>query len=104
VSPFTSQAIPLSQLQAVAKEQDVSFRPGDVLLIRTGWLALYKQLSVKEQDRLGGHDDRASCRVEASKESIKWHWDQGFAAVASDTVAYVTWPSTKPWGVNMHEV
>lgn len=47
---------------------------------------------------------RSSCGVEASKEAIKWHWDNQFAAVASDTVAYEAWPSPKPWGVSMHEV
>lgn len=104
VSAFTNQAIPVSQLKDVAREQNVSFRHGDVLLIRTGWLAQYKQLSAAEQDRLGGRDDRASCGVEASEESMKWHWEQGFAAVASDTVAYEAWPSPKPWGVTMHEV
>jgi kynurenine formamidase len=104
VSVFKNQVIPISQIQQVAREQGVSFRQGDVLLIRTGWLAHYNMLSTEEQDKLGGRDDRASCGVEASKGSIKWHWEQGFAAVASDTVAYEAWPSTKPWGVSMHEV
>lgn len=104
VSAFTNQAIPVSQLQDVAREQNVAFRHGDVLLVRTGWLAQYSRLATEEQDQLGGRDDRASCGLEASEESIKWHWEQGFAAVASDTVAYEAWPSPKPWGVNMHEV
>lgn len=42
--------------------------------------------------------------MEATKESIQWHWEQQFAAVASDTVAYEAWPSPKSWGVCMHEV
>lgn len=104
VSAFTSQAIPLWQLQNVAREQNILFRHGDVLLIRTGWLAQYNRLSPEEQDALGGRDDRASCGVEATEESIRWHWEQGFAAVASDTVAYEAWPSPKSWGVSMHEV
>ena len=79
-------------------------QPGDVLLIRTGWLAQYQLLSTEQQDKLGGRDDRASCGVEASEAAIRWHWEQGFAAVASDTVAYEAWPSPKPWGVCMHEV
>ena len=47
---------------------------------------------------------RSSIGVEASQESIHWHWENAFAAVASDTVAYEAWPSPKPWGVSMHEV
>lgn len=42
--------------------------------------------------------------VEASEEAIRWHWNNAFAAIASDTVAYEAWPSARPWGVAMHEV
>lgn len=46
---------------------------------------------------------RSSIGLEASEEAIAWHWDCGFAAVAGDTVAYEAWPSTRPYGVSMHE-
>ncbi|KAJ5184014.1 hypothetical protein N7492_001630 [Penicillium capsulatum] len=103
-SAFTNQAIPLSHLLKIATEARVTFRQGDILLIRTGWTAAYQKLTDEEKERLGGRDDRASCGVEATEESIRWHWEQGFAAVASDTVAYEQWPSAKSWGVSMHEV
>lgn len=35
---------------------------------------------------------------------IQWHWENQFAAVASDTVAYEAWPSPRPAGVALHEV
>lgn len=104
IIPFKNTAIPLSHLQAIAQESNITFRQGDVLLIRTGWTAEYYKLSEAEKEHLGGRDDRASCGVEATEESIQWHWDNGFAAVASDTVAYEAWPSPKAWGVSMHEV
>ena len=47
----------------------------------------------EEKQRLGGRDDRASIGVEATEEYFPWHWEQQFAAVASDTVAYEAWPS-----------
>jgi kynurenine formamidase len=102
--PFTDQAITLRELLQVSREQDVTFRRGDILVIRTGWTAAYSRLTDTEKERLGGRDDRASCGVEATEEAIRWHWEQGFSAVASDTVAYEAWPSPKPWGVCMHEV
>lgn len=101
--PFTNQPIPLTELLEVARREMVSFRTGDVLLVRTGWLAEYQKLSPEEQERLGGRDDRASLGVEATEKSLRWHWENGFAAVASDTVAYEQWPSPKPWGVSAHE-
>lgn len=103
-SPFTNQNIPLYQLLEVAQEQKVRFRRGDILLIRTGWTAAYNKLTDAEKIDLGGRENRASCGVEATGDAIRWHWECGFAAVATDTVAYEAWPSTKPWGVNMHEV
>ena len=102
--PFTNQPIRLAELLEIAREQQVNFRPGDVLLIRTGWTDAYFKLTDVEKEHLGGRDDRASCGVEATEAAIRWHWENGFAAVASDTVAYEAWPSPKPWGVCMHEV
>lgn len=103
-SPFTSHAIPLRELQAVAQDQGVTFKSGDILLIRSGWLEEYHKLTDDEKDALGLRERRESCGVEASEEAIRWHWDNSFAAVASDTVAYESWPSSKPFKVSMHEV
>lgn len=80
------------------------FERGDVLLVRSGWLAAYRNLTIEERAALPDRKVRSSCGVEASEESIRWHWDNAFSAVAGDTVAYEAWPSPKPWGVSMHEV
>lgn len=104
IDHFSTHAIPLEQLLAVAQQQKVLFQPGDILLIRTGWLSSYRKLSIDERAALPSRTVRSSCGVEASEEMIRWHWDSAFAAVASDTVAYEAWPSPKPWGVSMHEV
>ncbi|UPL01938.1 hypothetical protein LCI18_012872 [Fusarium solani-melongenae] len=61
-------------------------------------------LPVNEQERLPHRQVRASCGLEASEEALRWHWENAFAAVASDTVAYEAWPSPRPCGVAMHEV
>jgi len=105
-SPFTTHEIPLSELLEVAEEQDVTFRAGDVLIIRSGWTEEYNKLSKAEQDALGGRekDQRTFCGVAATKEVIQWHWDNAFAAVAGDTNAYESWPPRKEWGVCLHEV
>lgn len=104
IDPFSTHAISLDQLLAVAKMQQVQFMPGDILLIRTGWLSAYRALSTEQQVALPCRDVRSSCGLEATEEAIRWHWDNAFAAVASDTVAYEAWPSPKPYGVSMHEV
>lgn len=103
-SPFESYSILLSELLEVAAEEQVQFRPGDILLIRSGWTEEYQKLCDSRKEALGGREDRTFCGVEASRESIKWHWDNQIAAVAGDTVAYEVWPSPRLWGVSMHEV
>lgn len=104
INHFSRHEIPLSELMEVARTQQVHFRQGDILFIRTGWLEAYQALSREEQAALPHRATRTSCGVQASEESIRWHWDNAFAAVASDTVAYEAWPSPKPYGVSMHEV
>lgn len=101
---FASHGIPLPQLQAVVAAQGVQFRPGDILLVRTGWLPAYNALSEDQKAALPYRPVRSSCGVEASEDAIRWHWDNAFAAVASDTVAYEAWPSPRRWEVSMHEV
>lgn len=103
-SPFEAFEIPLSQLKAVAAQQGTTFCNGDILFIRTGWLKAYRSLSLKEQAALPHRKVRTSCGVEASEEMMKWHWENQFSAVASDTVAYEAWPSRRPAGVALHEV
>lgn len=78
--------------------------PGDIVLIRTGWLSASRALSTEEQSALPRPDVHSSCGLEATEEAICWHWDDAFAAVASDTVAYEAWPSPKPYGVSMDEI
>lgn len=103
-SPFDSFRIPLSQLLEVAGEEDVDFRQGDVLIVKTGWTIAYRALSQEEKLALPYREPRAACGLEASEEALKWHWNNGFVAVASDTVAYEAMPFSRPAGACMHEV
>lgn len=103
-SPFERHAITLEELKEVAKLQGIEFQPGDILIIRTGWTEEYHQLDAETRAQLPDREVRASCGVEASREMLKWHWDNAFAAVASDTVAYEMWPSPRKIGVAIHEV
>lgn len=103
-SAIDRHGIPLSALLDVAKEQDVTFIPGDILIVRSGWTEDFQELDVATKDGLPTRELRSSCGVEASEEAFKWHWDNQFAAVGGDTIAYEQWPSPKPWGVSMHEV
>ncbi|KAI9743679.1 MAG: hypothetical protein M1818_002995 [Claussenomyces sp. TS43310] len=105
-----NHAIPLSELKACAKAQNLSFRQGDILVVRSGWTKGYLELDAagrkawaeRTPPRLGG--------VETSKEIAEWLWDTGFSAVAGDSTAFESLPF-KPEGepgglekVSLHEI
>lgn len=91
VDPFTCHAITVDELKQVAKDQHVEFMPGDILLLRTGWMAAY------ERDSKAVDFENLHCiGVEASESMYRFIWDNHFAAVASDNVAFEAFP-TKDW-------
>ena len=91
VNPFTCHVITSDELEQVAKDQHVEFLPGDILLLRTGWMAAY------ERDNTAVDLNNLQCiGVEASESMYRFIWDHHFAAVASDNVAFEAYP-TKDW-------
>lgn len=88
--PFDAHRITISDIETVAKEQGVTFKQGDVFIIRSGFTEALSGLSGEEQEKaLGTH---RVCGVEGSEASAKWFWNQHFAAVAGDAIAFETIP------------
>jgi kynurenine formamidase len=83
-------AITYKDLDAIAKEQKVEFKPGDLLLVRTGYVKWHNDAS--HEERLRGTAIHEYCGVEGDKECIEWMWEHHFAAVASDSPAFETVP------------
>lgn len=92
VNCFQSQSIPLSELQQVAASQNITFRPGDILFIRTGWTHAYERLSQAECQQLADYKAPPVIGVKSSEEMLRWIWDTGFAAVAGDMPAFEAYP------------
>ncbi|KAI0748848.1 hypothetical protein C8Q74DRAFT_1311022 [Fomes fomentarius] len=99
-SPYSDHAITVGELEAVAAFQGTDFRPGDVLLVRTGWTDAMTGKSALEQVQLLGGG--ISSGVEGSVAVARWIWDHRFSAVASDTISFECLPKHgadgKPWG------
>ena len=83
-------AITHQDLDTIAKEQCVEFRPGDILLVRTGYVKWHDEASDEERMRGTSHHEYPG--VEGSKECIEWMWEHHFAAVAADCPAFETIP------------
>ncbi len=84
--------ISLADLQGAAEAQRLTFRPGDILLMHTGWAHHFLNgMSPGQRARIIA--DRTFCGMEQSYEMLAWLWDNHFAVVASDTVAVKVMPA-----------
>lgn len=80
--------IPFSHLQRVITDHKISFRPGDILFIRSGFTAAYNALSPAEQLALSKRSRADFPGVEPTEAILEWLWDNQFAAVAGDAPAF----------------
>jgi kynurenine formamidase len=78
-------AIGAGLLRAVAVDEGVALRAGDILLIRTGYVGAYLRADPEQRRRLR---DRQECPgLAADAEMARFLWDGRFAAVAADNHA-----------------
>lgn len=90
--------ITLEDLEAMAEDEGVTFQPGDILVVRSGFTKWYE--SAGEDDRKakiqGAREDIKWTGVEGSERVIAWLWNHHFAAVAGDSISFeVRLPATE---------
>lgn len=89
--PRTGFRITVADLIATAKHQNVTFRRGDILLIRSGFTARYYSFSRKERAEWSdpapkhGGEGMEFAGVEQGEEMKEFIWNNHFAAVAGDS-------------------
>ncbi|KAH8689505.1 hypothetical protein BGW36DRAFT_401851 [Talaromyces proteolyticus] len=114
-SLFSDHAIPLSILQDIAKEQGVTFQYGDLLFVRIGLVQEWDtRMTMSDKINYASSTKPLHAGVEGTEEMLRWIWDTGFAAVASDAISFEVFPPQKSYprkdgdsaveGVFMHEV
>jgi kynurenine formamidase len=89
---FSTTSITVSQLKEIAAAQGTTLQHGDILFIRTGWIQAYNQLTTEARQALADNKNPPAIGVESSEETLKWIWEQGFAAVAGDQPSFEAWP------------
>jgi kynurenine formamidase len=90
-SPWATHGITVAELEACAKKQGVTFRQGDILLLRVGFIQKYYQASTEERSVLAGKTEELA-GIEQSEEMMQFLWNNHFAAIASDQPALERWP------------
>ncbi|KAF3761865.1 hypothetical protein M406DRAFT_265578 [Cryphonectria parasitica EP155] len=106
VDALASASIPLAHLQAMARDADVAFRPGDILFIRCGFTKAYNALDEAGQHALPDRPTPDFLGVEPSKDTLRWLWESGFAAVAGDAPSFEQappWEHDMRWGGLLHQ-
>ncbi len=86
------EPVSVQEIDAICAWERVRLRPGDILLLRTGWLAWYLALDEAGRSRLKGSlhngDGGLDCPGLASGvATAQWLWDHQVAAVAADNPA-----------------
>lgn len=107
-----ASAISYSTLVAVGKSQGIDIRPaaqggdiqvGDLLLVRSGFIAADRKLPTKERETKHAPPDgeQRYMGLEQSDEILDWLHDSYFAAVAGDAPSFEAWPTRT--GYYLHE-
>ncbi|KAI0168553.1 putative cyclase-domain-containing protein [Pestalotiopsis sp. NC0098] len=97
--PNTRKPIAAAELTACAKAQGLDLRYGDILLIRTGWIETYKQMTPEQRLKLTQVPKYAHTfvGVDQSEEVADFLHDHYFSVVASDAPAFEVWPQRPEW-------
>lgn len=91
LTPNASDPIEPDDIRGTLKSQGVEVEPGDVLCVRTGWLAWYLSLDAGERKSLAesGHP---CVGLRPGEEMWRLLWDLHISAVAGDNPSLEVWP------------
>lgn len=82
LTPNASDTIEPADLLATLRAQNVEVEPGDVLLIRTGWLSWYRDLDLSGREAAAKQP--ASVGLSVGTDMLRTLWDLHISAVAAD--------------------
>lgn len=75
-------------LKGCVADHGIKFEKGDVLIVRTGFTeaiaGLNEEQAKKVADDLHNGTGAGFVGVDSTEEVMRWHWENGIAAVAGD--------------------
>ncbi|HUJ75114.1 MAG TPA: cyclase family protein, partial [bacterium] len=91
--PLAQQAVSAQDLRDYLQRHGVALLPGDVLLVRMGWVTAFRAArDVEARDALLSGWKFSG--LSGAEDMWEFLWDQRVAAVATDTVTVEVWPMT----------
>ena len=96
--PGTSTAFTVEDLEQARRRSGVDFRPGDILLIHTGFAAWYLGRPPAERAKVGRKLETPG--IDHGEDMCRYLWNSHVAAVATDTFGVEVFPAdrSKPFG------
>jgi kynurenine formamidase len=88
-------SITVDELDKVAEHQNLELKPGDILVIRSGFTVWHDAAGTVARN--AALDKGEFIGLEATVKSIKWLWNHHFAAVAGDSLGFEACPA--PFGI-----
>ncbi len=82
-----NEQIPVTDLDATLAWQGSVIEPGDILLVRTGWLQHLRQSTQRAEGPL------QSPGLRQTEDTAAWLWDHQVAMAAADNIALEAWPA-----------
>jgi kynurenine formamidase len=99
--PLDHYAIPLSALKQIAQECNITFQPGDILLLRTGFTAAFSRASPHIKQAIFSNQPFQYPGLESNLTVLAFLWESQFAAVAGDCPGFEAWPPSEE---AMHQI
>jgi hypothetical protein len=95
-NPGERYGINPEQLQAAADWQGLRFQTGDILMLRTGWIEWYSGLNEEQRTQLAQPGALQIAGLEQGEGSLRFLWDNHFAAIACDSPPFEALPPATP--------
>lgn len=98
IDPSGRDVVEPNDLLATLADQGTAIEPGDILVIRTGWLGWYRSLAADE--RLGVGPDAGIPGLAGTTETARVLWNLHPAAAAADNPGFEAFPIAE--GEHLH--
>jgi kynurenine formamidase len=104
----TTHTFSVEDLEAARIAAGVEFEPGDVVVLRSGFLTWYTALTAEEKIRIADRTVLTACGIEHTEAMAEYAWNSHAVAFVSDTPSLEVWPMDRseelfPFG-SLHRV
>jgi kynurenine formamidase len=93
----------VEELESTRKAQGVEIRQGDILLIRSGWMAWYEKATPQEKFAITNIANLRAPGIASTEDMAAYVWDLHLSAIAGDHPSLEAWPPTPETGGFLHQ-